>query len=96
MPIPLDKLKMNFELDEDHKTVYVFLKKNKDYAYTESELIRELNDYIFSKIKRVLASFEKQKVLELFKLKKKLDKLGSLGFIKKIKVKEIEYFHFLN
>jgi len=49
MPIPIDKLKKNIELDEDHKAVYDFFKTHTEYAYSESEIIQELNDYIFNK-----------------------------------------------
>ena len=96
MPIPIDNLKKKIELDEDHEAVYDFLKNHTDYAYSELEIIQELNNYIFNKVNKPLASFEKQKLLELFKLNKKLEKLLNLGYIKKFIDNDKEYFSIEN
>ena len=92
MPIPIDKLTKKIKLDKDHEAVYDFFKTHAENAYSESEIIQELNDYIFNKENRLLGNNEKYKLLELFKLYKKLEKLTNLGYIKKIIENDIEYF----
>ena len=90
MPISIDK----FKLDEDHNAVLKFLKNNIGQGYTEEEIIVELNDYIFGKVKKTITDYEKPKILELFHLNRILDELVNSGYVKKKEINDKDYFYY--